>query len=68
MANPTNDLERKQRNVLRTAGLRPVQLWVPDTQHPSFASLFREQSARLANDPLETETLEWIAGISDQKV
>jgi hypothetical protein len=68
MANPTNDLERKQRNVLRTAGLRPVQLWLPDTHHPSFASLCREQSARLANDPLETETLEWIAGISDQKV
>jgi hypothetical protein len=68
MATPTNDRVRKHREALRMAGLRPVQLWVPDTRQASFAAQCREQSARLANDPLETETLEWIAGISDQKV
>jgi hypothetical protein len=49
------------------AGLRPVQLWVPDTRQPSFAALCREQSAKLAKDPHETEILEWIEDISDQK-
>jgi hypothetical protein len=49
------------------AGLRPVQLWVPDTRRPSFAALCREQSAKLTNDPQETEILEWIEDISDQK-
>jgi hypothetical protein len=44
-----------------------VQLWVPDTRQASFAALCREQSARLANDPQETEILEWIEDISDQK-
>jgi hypothetical protein len=67
MATPTNDRVRKHREALRMAGLRPVQLWVPDTRQASFAALCREQSARLANDPQETEILEWIEGLSDQK-
>ena len=67
MGTPTNDRVRKHREALRMAGLRPVQLWVPDTRQPSFAALCREQSARLANDPQEAEILEWIEEISDQK-
>ncbi len=67
MATPTNDRVRKHREALRMAGLRPVQLWVPDTRQASFAALCREQSARLTNDPQETEILQWIEDISDQK-
>ncbi len=67
MATPTNDRVRKHREALRMAGLRPVQLWVPDTRQPSFAALCREQSARLSNDPLETEILDWIEAVSEQK-
>ncbi len=67
MANPTNDRISKQREALQATALRSVQLWVPDTRHPSFATLCRDQSARLANDPQETETLEWIEGVSIQK-
>ncbi len=50
---------------MRLAGLRLAQLWVPDTRQPSFAALCREQSARLANDPQETEILAWIEVNSD---
>jgi hypothetical protein len=38
---------RKHRDALRMAGLRPVQIWVPDTRRPDFAEECRRQS-RLA--------------------
>jgi len=38
---------RKRRTALRKAGLRPVQLWVPDTRKRGFAAECRRQS-RLA--------------------
>lgn len=28
---------RKRRDALRAAGLRPVQIWLPDTRQPGFA-------------------------------
>ena len=38
---------QKRRDALRKAGLRPVQIWVPDTRRPDFATECRRQS-RLA--------------------
>ncbi len=38
---------RKRRAALRRAGLRPVQIWVPDTRGRRFAAECRRQS-RLA--------------------
>jgi hypothetical protein len=38
---------QKRRAALRRAGLRPVQIWVPDTRNRRFASECRRQS-RLA--------------------
>jgi hypothetical protein len=38
---------RKHREALRAAGLRPVQLWAPDTRRPDFAEECRRQ-CRLA--------------------
>lgn len=35
---------RKRRDALRVAGLRPVQIWVPDTRRPGFAAECRRQS------------------------
>lgn len=42
-----NSRVQKHRDTLRLAGLRPVQLWVPDTRRPDFAEECRRQS-RLA--------------------
>ena len=36
---------KKRRDALRAAGLRPVQIWVPDTRAPGFAEEYRRQSA-----------------------
>ena len=34
----------RHREKLRHAGLRPVQIWVPDTRKPGFAEECRRQS------------------------
>ena len=39
-----NSRVRKRRDALRMAGLRPVQIWVPDTRRPNFAEECRRQS------------------------
>ena len=35
---------QKRRLAMRMAGLRPVQIWVPDTRQPGFAQECRRQS------------------------
>jgi len=39
---------RRHREALRRAGLRPVQLWVPDTRRVGFAEECRAQCLRVA--------------------
>ena len=39
---------QKRRDALRKAGLRPVQIWVPDTRRPGFAEECRRQSLAVA--------------------
>lgn len=51
---------RKHRAELKRAGLRPIQLWVPDTRNPEFAEECRRQSLLIAKDPQEKEILDWI--------
>jgi len=41
----TKQRVQKRRDALRAAGLRPVQIWVPDTRAPGFAEEARRQSA-----------------------
>lgn len=56
---------RKHRSGLRAAGLRPVQIWVPDTRRSGFAAECRRQSLALRDDPHEAETLSWLAAAAD---
>lgn len=44
MTTPTAERVQKHRQALRAAGLRPVQIWVPDTRRPGFAAECRRQS------------------------
>lgn len=48
MATPARERVRKRRDALRAAGLRPVQIWVPDTRRPHFADECRRQSRIVA--------------------
>ncbi len=47
-ASTVNARVQKHRDALRMAGLRPVQIWVPDTRRPGFAEESRRQ-CRLAS-------------------
>ena len=44
MATPGAVRVQKRRSALRMAGLRPVQIWVPDTRRPDFAAECKRQS------------------------
>jgi hypothetical protein len=48
MTIPVNQRVQKRRDALRAAGLRPVQIWVPDTRQPGFAEACRRQSLIVA--------------------
>lgn len=41
---PLRERVKRHRDALRAAGLRPVQIWVPDTRRPDFAQECRRQS------------------------
>jgi hypothetical protein len=55
-----NERMKSYRVRQRAAGLRLVQLWVPDTRSPVFAAECRRQSTQLRGDPAETDALEFI--------
>jgi len=65
MTTPTAERVRKHRQALRAAGLRPVQIWVPDTRRAGFAAECRRQSMSLAGGPDERELQAWLEQVAD---
>jgi hypothetical protein len=54
------------RRRMRDAGLRPVQIWLPDTRAPGFIDLCRQQARAVArHDPAGDEIMEVIARLND---
>lgn len=47
-AKPSRVKVREHRARLREQGLRPIQIWVPDTRSPAFRSEAHRQSAAVA--------------------
>ncbi len=45
---PVNARVQKHRDALRMRGLRPVQIWVPDSRHPGFAEECRRHCQLMA--------------------
>jgi hypothetical protein len=56
---------QKHRAGLRASGLRPVQIWVPDTRSRDFADECRRQSLVLRGDSQEADTLNWLEASAD---
>ncbi|NJO53603.1 MAG: antitoxin MazE family protein [Bacteroidales bacterium] len=55
---------KTHREKLRAQGLRPIQIWVPDTRAPGFAEEVRHQ-CRLANaSPHAKDNQDFIDSIS----
>jgi Protein of unknown function (DUF3018) len=56
---------QKHRAALRAAGLRPVQIWVPDSRKAGFAAECRRQCLLLGKSRAEAGTLKWLRDIAD---
>jgi hypothetical protein len=55
---------REWRERMRAQGLRPLQLWVPDTRSAVFLAEARRQSRAAANSQHEREINAWLEDIS----
>ena len=58
---------QKHRAALRVSGLRPVQIWVPDTRRAGFAEECRRQSLLLQGDTQEREIADWLEAAADHE-
>ena len=50
---------------LRASGLRPVQIWVPDTHAENFVQEARRQSILVSDHNSENDALDFIEAIAD---
>ncbi|HEV3235592.1 MAG TPA: antitoxin MazE family protein, partial [Gemmataceae bacterium] len=51
------------RQRMRAAGLRPVQIWVPDSRSPDFAEKCHRQARAVASDPAGDELMRFVASV-----
>ncbi|MGH8223797.1 MAG: antitoxin MazE family protein [Woeseiaceae bacterium] len=63
-----SDRVGKHRAALRAAGLRPIQIWVPDVRSRSFATKAHRQSLAVAKSRHSREDQDFIDAISDPDV
>ncbi|MBL8705662.1 MAG: antitoxin MazE family protein [Rhodospirillales bacterium] len=55
----------RHRARLRRQGLRPVQLWVPDTRSPRFAAESRRQALAAAASKAARRDMDFVEAISE---
>lgn len=64
----SRDKVRAHRLRLRAQGLRPVQIWVPDTRSAKFAAEARRQCRLLAESRFAAEDQAFVDAISELKL
>ena len=62
---PSRVKVREYRERLRSQGLRPIQIWVPDVRAPSFRSEAHRQSLAVATSAHAREDQAFINTVSD---
>jgi hypothetical protein len=62
---PSRVKVREHRERLRSQGLRPIQIWVPDVRAPSFRSEAHRQSLAVAASAQAREDQAFIDAVSD---
>ena len=67
-SNAPHDKVRRHRARLREQGLRPLQIWVPDTRAPGFAEEARRQSLAVACSEHAEADQAFIDAISETRV
>jgi len=61
---PAKQRMSSYRQRMKAAGLRPVQIWVPDVNAPGFAEACRRQAqAVAAHDPAGDEIMRFVASV-----
>jgi hypothetical protein len=65
MAAKPSDKMQTYRERLRKQGLRPVQLWVPDTRSAAFVAEARRQWRLVRGTHSESEALDFIEAAAD---
>ena len=69
MANSNINLRvQKHRNSLRSAGLRPVQIWVPDTRKPGFSEECARQSSVVAQSDSTDQAIDHLLNESARDI
>ncbi len=56
---------QKHRLALRAAGMRPIQIWVPDTRRAGFAAECRRQCLAVRKGRSEAGHMRWLASVAD---
>jgi hypothetical protein len=60
----TREKVASHRARLRAQGLRPIQIWVPDTRSPAFAQAARRQARAIARSRREPEDQAFVDAMS----
>lgn len=61
----SRDRVRSHRERMRAAGMRPIQLWVPDTRSAAFRTQAHRQSLAVAQSPDAVVDQAFIDAVSD---
>ena len=64
-AKSSKERVREHRARLRAQGLRPIQIWVPDTRTEEFRKEAHRQSLLVANSPHEAEDQAFIDSLQE---
>lgn len=62
---PSRVKVREHRRRLRSQGLRPIQIWVPDVRAPSFRAEAHRQSLAVATSAHAHDDQAFIDAVSD---
>lgn len=62
---PVAERVEKHRKALRAAGLRPIQIWVPDVHSKTFVAQARRQCLLVAKSPQEQDDLAFIDSMAN---
>ena len=62
---PSRDRVRSYRERMRARGLRPIQIWVPDTRTAAFRTEAHRQALAVAQSARAREDQGFIDAISD---
>lgn len=55
---------QRYRQSLRDRGMRPIQIWVPDTRAPNFAEEARRQCAAVNKVDRRDGIMDWLEDVS----